>query len=246
MIREVTSKGAEKVNMNRVSTPAWLNATAVDAVRERAFIRGVYGWMFGGLLLTALASAWVVNSPAMQQLLTPGMMMFLILAELGMVFFLSFRITKIAPATAASLFLVYSLLNGFTLSVIFAVYQLGSIVQAFVVAGGMFGAMSVYGLVTKRDLTSWGAFFFMGLIGIILCAVVNIFLKSSGLSFVISVVSVFVFVGLTAYDTQKLKSYATVSGPQSTNFAVIGALALYLDFINLFLALLRLFGNRRS
>lgn len=106
--------------------------------------------------------------------------------------------------------------------------------------------MSVYGLVTRRDLTSWGSFFFMGLIGLILCSVVNIFLKSPGMDFVISAVGVFVFVGLTAYDTQKLKRYAAVAGPDPTNFAVIGALSLYLDFINLFLMLLRLFGGRRD
>jgi len=109
----------------------------------------------------------------------------------------------------------------------------------------MFGAMSVYGLVTKRDLTSWGSFFFMGLIGIVLCAVVNMFLHSSGLAFVISLIGVFVFVGLTAWDTQKLKAFATVGGPMQENLAVYGALTLYLDFVNLFLFLLRILGDRR-
>jgi FtsH-binding integral membrane protein len=204
--------------------------------------------MFGGLLLTAAAAAWVVLSPAMQNLLfgNPALMFGLIIGELVLVGVLSFRITKMSPAAAASIFLVYSLLNGLTLSVVAFYYTGASIFQAFVVAGGMFGAMSIYGLVTKRDLTGWGSFFFMGLIGIVLASVVNIFMKSDGLSFVISVVGVFVFVGLTAYDTQKLKTYAQVEGPMSTNFAVIGALALYLDFVNLFLMLLRLFGSRRS
>ena len=128
---------------------------------------------------------------------------------------------------------------------IFWAYSQASIVQAFLTAAGMFGAMAVYGLVTKRDLTSWGAFFFMGLIGVVLCSIVNIFLRSSGLSFVISIIGVFVFLGLTAWDNQKLKQMAMVTGPAQENVAVIGALALYLDFINLFLFLLRIFGDRR-
>ncbi|HUO83595.1 MAG TPA: Bax inhibitor-1/YccA family protein [Thermoanaerobaculia bacterium] len=226
-------------------------AVSMDATRtrERDFIRSVYGWMFGGLLLTAAAAAWVVFSPAMQQIVLANRAVFwmLAIAEIGLVFYLSLRIQKMSPAAAASAFLVYSLLNGLTLSVIFFVYQLGSIMQAFVVAGGMFGAMSIYGMVTKRDLTSWGSFFFMGLIGVILASVVNIFLRSPALTFAVSIIGVFVFVGLTAYDTQKLKGYARMAtGDRATNLAVIGALALYLDFINLFLMLLRLLGDRRS
>ena len=229
--------------------PAWVSAsTAETQIRERAFIRSVYAWMFGGLLLTAFASAWVVMSEPMQRLIFGNRAIFwgLLIAEFALVMFLGIRITKMSAAAAASAFLVYSLLNGLTLSAIFFVYSGASIVQAFAVAGGMFGAMSIYGLVTKRDLTSWGSFFFMGLIGIILCSVVNIFLKSGGLSFVISIVGVFVFVGLTAYDTQKLKAFAAVGGDLRENLAINGALALYLDFINLFLMLLRLFGGRRD
>ena len=229
--------------------PAWISAsTAEMETRTRAFIRSVYGWMFGGLLLTSFAAMWVVMSPAMQTLVlrTPGVALGLIVVELGIVLFLSFRITKMSAGAAASAFLVYSFLNGLTLSVIFWAYSQASIVQAFLTAAGMFGAMAVFGLVTKKDLTSWGSFFFMGLIGIVICSVVNLFLRSSGLSFVISVVGVFVFLGLTAWDNQKLKTMATVTGPMQENVAVIGALALYLDFINLFLMLLRLFGNRRQ
>lgn len=228
--------------------PAWIDArTAETGVRERAFIRSVYAWMGGGLLLTALASLWVVSSTAMQQLLFGSRAPFYILmaAEIGLVLWLSFRIMKMSPAAAASAFLVYSVLNGLTLSVIFLIYTQAAIFQAFVTAAGMFAAMSVYGMVTKRDLTSVGSFFFMGLIGIVICSVVNIFLKSPGLSWAISFIGVFVFLGLTAWDTQKLKSYA--SAPElRENLAVYGALALYLDFINLFLMLLRLFGGRRS
>jgi uncharacterized protein len=224
--------------------PAWVEGrTAQTAEREREFIRSVYGWMFGGLLLTAAASLWVVMSPAMQRIVS-STWLFLVIAELGIVFFLSFRIMKMSAGAAAAAFLVFSLLNGLTLSAIFFVYTTASIFQAFVSAGAMFGAMSVYGYVTKRDLTSWGSFFFMGLIGILITMVINFFLKSSALGYAISIIGVFVFLGLTAYDTQKLKSYATATEMRE-NLAVIGALALYLDFVNLFLMLLRLFGNRR-
>jgi uncharacterized protein len=228
--------------------PAWISAsTAEMETRTRAFIRSVYGWMFGGLLTTAFAALWVVMSPAMQDIVIhQSMVRFgLIIAELGIVFWLSFRIRTMAPSTAAAAFLVYSLLNGLTLSVIAFVYTTGSITMAFVTAAGMFGAMSIYGLVTKRDLTSIGSFFFMGLIGILICMVVNLFLKSDGLSFVISLLGVVIFLGLTAWDNQKLKVMATATGPQQESFAVLGALTLYLDFINLFLFLLRLFGGRR-
>jgi FtsH-binding integral membrane protein len=186
--------------------PAWISAsTAEMETRTRTFVRAVYGWMFGGLLTTAFAAAWVVMSPAMQQIVL-GMPMVrggLMIAEIGIVFFLSFRIRTMAPSTAAAAFLVYSLLNGLTLSVIFWVYSNASIGMAFVTAAGMFGAMSVYGMVTKRDLTSVGSFFFMGLIGIVICSVVNFFLRSDGLSFVISVIGIFVFLGLTAWDRHR-------------------------------------------
>src|SRR4051794_28002541 len=167
--------------------PAWISAsTAEMESRTRAFIRSVYGWMFGGLMTTAFAALWVVMSPAMQQLVlgTPFVRFGLIIAELGIVFWLSFRIRTMAPSTAAAAFLIYSLLNGLTLSVIFYAYKLPTIEMAFVTAAGMFGAMAIYGMVTKRDLTSIGSFFFMGLIGIVICMVVNLFLQSSGLYFV--------------------------------------------------------------
>jgi FtsH-binding integral membrane protein len=228
--------------------PAWISAsTAETEMRVRAFIRSVYAWMFGGLLLTAFASLWVVSSKAMQDLIWGNrfMLIVLIVAEFGLVIAISAGLKRFSPAAAASMFLVYSLLNGLTLSAVFFVYTGASIMQAFVVAGGMFGAMSVYGLVTKRDLTSWGSFFFMGLIGVVICSVVNLFLHSSTMAFVISLVGVFVFVGLTAWDTQKLKSFATVGGPMQESLAIVGALALYLDFINLFLFVLRLLGDRR-
>jgi FtsH-binding integral membrane protein len=230
----------------RPSEPAWIDArTAESGLRERAFFRSVYAWMFGGLLLTAASAAWVAVSPAMQQLVlgTP-LRWVLLFAELGLVFWLSLRVTRMSAGAAAAMFLVYSLLNGLTLSAILFVYTGTAIFKAFAVAGGMFGAMSIYGMVTRRDLTSWGSFFFMGLIGLVICSVVNIFLNSSALAWTISIVGVFVFLGLTAWDTQKLKVYATAPELRE-NLAVIGALALYLDFINLFLMLLHIFGGNR-
>ena len=231
--------------------PAWIDGRTADvAERERSFIRSVYGWMFGGLMLTAAASLWVVMSQSMQQLIfgNRAMIWILLLAELGLVFYLSARVTKMSAAAAASAFLVYSVLSGLTLSVIFFVYTQGAIFQAFLTAGGMFAVMSVYGMVTKRDLTSWGAFFFMGLIGVLICMVINIFLRSSALGFAASLIGVVVFVGLTAYDTQKLKAIAeqTQGEPAlAARLAVNGSLMLYLDFVNLMLYLLRLFGRRR-
>lgn len=226
--------------------PAWISTSAdLSYSREQSFIRTTYAWMFGGLLLTALSAFFVYATPALRAVVfQPVVAIVLMLATFGLVMFLSFRITRIQPGTAAGLFLLYSALNGLTLSAIFMVYTRGTILSAFVVAAGMFGAMAAYGTLTKRDLTSWGSFFFMGLIGVILLQVVNIFLKSSALDGTLAIVGIFVFVGLTAYDANKLKAYAAAAGPNVTNFAVIGALALYLDFINIFLMLLRLFGRR--
>ena len=226
----------------------WISAATTDSLeRERTFIRTVYAWMFGGLSLTSLSAFWVYTSPALKQLIfgTPFVAIGLMIATFGLVMFLSFRIQSMTPGVAAGSFFAFAVLNGLALSSILFVYNLGSVFQAFVVAAGMFGAMATYGLVTKRDLTSWGSFFFMGLIGILLVGLVNMFVQSAGLSFVFSIVGVFVFVGLTAYDNQKLKALAVATGPQMTNYAVIGALRLYLDFINLFLMLLRLFGGNR-
>jgi hypothetical protein len=224
----------------------WVSSSSEASFsREQAFLRLAYAWMFGGLLLTAATAFMVRITPALQQFVfNPTMAIVLVIATLGIVVFLSFRVMKLSPAAAGGLFIAYSILNGLMLSGILFVYTQATIVSAFVTAAGMFGAMAVYGTVTKRDLTSWGSFFFMGLIGIILAQVVNIFVKSSALDGTIALVGVFVFVGLTAWDAQKLKAYAAAAGPQVTNYAVIGALALYLDFINLFLMLLRLFGRR--
>ena len=233
---------------NNSSQPAWISAsTAESAERERAFFRSVYSWMFGGLLLTAFAAMWVVTSPAMQQIVVANPIIFIVLcvAEVGIVFYASAALPRLTPAAAASLFLVYSLLTGLTLSVLLFIYTAASIVQAFAVSAGMFGAVSVYGRVTKRDLTSWGAFFFMGVIGLLLAMLLNMFLHSPALDLAISTIAVFVFTGLAAYKTQALKAWAHAGGPQGETLAIFGALSLYITFINLFLHILRLLGRRR-
>jgi FtsH-binding integral membrane protein len=164
--------------------------------------------------------------------------------ELALVFTLSGAINRMNEATATLLFIAYSALNGVTLSVIALVYTRSSIASTFVITAGMFGAMSIYGYMTRRDLTSWGSFLFMGLIGVVIASVVNIFVASSAVSWIISGIGVIVFTGLTAYDTWKIKEMAA-QGTEGRKPAILGALTLYLDFINLFLMLLRFTGNRR-
>jgi hypothetical protein len=188
----------------------------------------------------------VVSSPTLLNAIMPMMLLF-ILAPLGLVLFLSFRINTIQYSTAQMLFWLYAALNGVAFSVIFLAYTYESIARVFFITAGMFAAMSLYGYTTKRDLTALGSFLFMGLIGIILASIVNIFLASSMLQFIVSVAGVLIFTGLTAYDTQSIKegyvegSASDVAGKR----AIFGALRLYLDFINLFLMLLRLVGDRR-
>ena len=229
------------------STPAWISASTADSgIRTREFIRSVYGWMTVGLVLTALAAMWVISSPFMQALVlrNPIVLIGLIVAELGIVIFLSVKQRTISPGAASAAFLVYSFLNGLTLSVVAFVYTRSSITLAFGISAGMFGAMALYGLVTKRDLTSWGSFFMMGLFGVLILMFAGIFIHASALQMTIATLGIFVFLGLTAYDNQKLKRLAE-SGAGGGSLAVIAALVLYLDFINLFLFVLRLLGDRR-
>ncbi len=226
-------------------------ATVSRADTINAFMRGVYGWMSAGMLLTAAAAWYTATSPLGVSLLqTPGLMLGLILVQFGLVIGLSAAINRLSGTAATLMFLAYSALTGLTLSSIFFVYSMTSIFQAFVVTAGMFGTMSVYGMVTKRDLTSMGSFLFMGLIGIVLASVVNMFLKSSAMGFIISVIGVLVFTGLTAYDTQKLKYMGETmplgDGTAIRRGTILGALTLYLDFLNLFLMMLRLFGSSRD
>ena len=223
----------------------------VDVRDERvsAFLARVYGWMFAGLLVTAVAAFTVASSQALIETLIVNRIVFwvLIFAQLGLVFYLSARVEKTSPAMAAGLFILYSALTGVTSSVILLIYTRASITSTFIITAGMFGATAVFGTVTKRSLAGVGQFMFMGLIGLILASIVGIFWQNSALQFVISVVGVLVFTGLTAWDAQRLKQMA-VALPEGRvgAFAVVGALSLYLDFINLFFFLLRFTGSRRD
>jgi FtsH-binding integral membrane protein len=241
-------------------------AVGIDA-GLRAFMVRVYNYMFIGLVITGLTAlgtfslafttdpAHAVASLGNGILVTQlGATLFgsplrwvVMLAPLGMVLVLSFGINRLSAATAQLLFWVYSALMGISLSTIFVLYTGASVTQVFFVTAATFGAMSLYGYTTKRDLTGWGSFLFMGLIGIIIASVVGFFVQSSALQFVISVAGVLIFTGLTAYDTQKIKEiyYVGDDGTVTGRKAIMGALNLYLDFINLFLMLLRLMGNRR-
>ncbi len=215
-------------------------------VSQNSLIRQVYAWMGAGLALTSLLALVTVSSPALLNAVVGNRLLFygLILGELGLVFVLSGAIARLSATAATLLFLGYSALNGVTLSVIFLVYTADSIASTFVITAGMFGAMSAYGYLTRRDITSWGSFLFMGLIGVVIASLVNIFLHSTAVSWVVSAIGVIVFTGLTAYDTWKIKALAT-QGVGGRKPAILGALTLYLDFINLFLMLLRFAGDRR-
>ncbi len=207
-------------------------------------------WMAWGLVVTAVVAAGVANSPSLVRAMfgNPVLLIGLIVAELAMVVGLSAGVRRLSPTAAAALFLVYSALNGLTLSVVFLVYTTASVSTTFFVTAGMFGAMAAYGYLTRRDLTRIGSLCFMALIGLILASVVNWFLASPGLYWLITYGGIAIFVGLTAYDVQKLRAIATsVEGDEALlrKSAILGALALYLDFINLFLLLLRVLGRRR-
>jgi FtsH-binding integral membrane protein len=223
--------------------------TAVDAARVTAFLRMVYGWMCVGLGITAFVAFTVTGSPALVRTIASNQILFfaLILAELGLVFYLSSRATRLAPSTAIGLFVLYAALNGVTLSLVLLMYTGASIATTFVVTAGMFGALALFGTTTKRSLAGAGHFFFMGLIGLILASVVGIFWHSEALQFLISVVGVIVFTGLTAWDAQRLKQMAlAIPEGESGSYAIVGALSLYLNFINLFLILLRFQGGSRD
>lgn len=217
------------------------------------FVRSVYNWMGVGLALTGIVALYVSSNETMMRLIFGNPLIFfvLIIAELGMVFALAGAVNRISAGTATALFVIYSALNGVTLSFIFLAYTSTSIVSTFFICAGTFAACSIYGWTTKKDLTSWSGFLTMGLIGIIIASLVNMFIKSSAMGMIISYIGVIVFVGLTAYDTQKLKNMALtqpagVDGAVVRKGAILGALSLYLDFINLFLMLLRIFGSSRE
>jgi FtsH-binding integral membrane protein len=229
-------------------TPALSGSWSADE-RITTFLRGVYGWMGCGLGVTALTAWFVANSPAAVQLVATnrGLLWVLLIAQLGIVIALSARVERMAASTASLLFIVYAALTGVTLSFILFAYTGESIATTFIVTAGMFGAMAAYGTTTRRSLAGFGQFLFMGLIGIVLASIVGLFWHNDGLQFVISFIGVIVFTGLAAYDAQRLRSMAlSMPSGQTGSYTIVGALALYLDFVNLFLMLLRFTGNRRN
>lgn len=229
--------------------PAILPNAIVANQQVTNFLKRVYGWMFIGLAVTAGVAMFIASQPAVAQMVATNSLLFygLVTSQLALVWWLSARVNTLAPSTAAALFMLYSAANGVTLSLIMLIYTGTSIATAFFTAAAMFGALAFYGSITNRSLAGVGQFAFMGLIGVVIASVVGLFWQNSMLQFVLSVAGVIVFTGLTAYDAQRLKAMALQPyGAQMGSYAIAGALALYLDFINLFLMLLRLFGNRRS
>ena len=235
---------AEIRDLQTTRTPA---ATADE--RVTSFLRSVYGWMCAGLLVTAGVAVFIASQEQLVRAIVATRFLFLalVIAQLGLVFWISARAATLRPSTAATLFVIYAATNGITFSVILLAFTGASIASAFFTTAGMFGALALYGTLTKRSLVGLGQFAFMGLIGIVIASLVGLFWQNDTLQFLISACGVIVFTGLTAYDAQKLKAMAlAVDGPQTGSYAIGGALALYLDFVNLFLMILRLFGDRRS
>lgn len=228
---------------NLPPTPGHTLNMTVSQVMKRVYLK-----MFFGLLATA-GAAWAIFSMGLYQILLTNKLIYFgaVIVELGLVLAITAGVRKMSSSTATILFYLFSLVNGVTLSLIFVAYNLPSIGKTFLITAGVFGAMSVYGYTTGKDLTKFGTFLIMALFGLIIASVVNIFTQSDGLSWIISFVGVLIFIGLTAYDTQTIKNWAQQM-PQSSygHIATIGALSLYLDFINLFLMLLRFFGSSRD
>ena len=225
---------------------------AERALQVQSFITRVYGWMSVGLMTTALVAAYVASNQSMMEaiLMNRAIVWGLLGAELLLVFGLSAMINRISAATALGVFLLYSALNGATFSILLLIYTAQSIGLTFAITAGMFGSMCLFGAVTKRDLTSMGSFMFMGLIGLIIASFANFFLHSTMVYWLTTYFGIFIFVGLTAYDAQKVKrigEQAFMGGEDAMKKAsVMGALALYLDFVNMFLYLLRIIGKQRE
>ena len=234
---------AEQISLSRPRTEVLVND----------YVRSVYNWMCIGLALTGFVAFYVSTSETILRLVFGNRLLFfgIIVAELALVFSIAGMVNRMRAGTATALFVIYSALNGVVLSSIFLVYTRASIFSTFFICSATFLACSIYGWTTKRDLTSLGGFLFMGLIGIIIASLVNLFIRSSAMSLIVSYIGVFVFVGLTAYDTQKIKNMALtqpadLDGAVIRKGAILGALSLYLDFINLFLMLLRIFAHSRD
>lgn len=221
-------------------------STAFSALMRKVFI-----WMALALVITGVTAYGVATTPSLLITIVTNKALFwgLIIAELALVFAVSGAINRLSLATATLLFVLYSVVNGATLSVIFLAYSMPAIIQTFFITAGTFGVMALVGYTTKTDLTSLGKLLFMALIGLVIATVVNMFVGSTGFDYILSYVGVLIFVGLTAYDTQKIKQMcmqAPDAGEHMQKLALLGALSLYLDFINLFLYLLRIFGNNKD
>ena len=226
-----------------------MSQDAIAAEQQRFMVR-VYSWMTGGLGITGFMALYVANSETLSRIILGNLFVFygLLIAQLGLVFYLASRVHKMSASQAKGVFILYAGLTGMTFASIFLMYTTASIASTFMVTAGTFGCMSFYGYTTKKDLTSWGSFLFMGLIGIVIASVVNMFLQSSAIYWIVTYAGVLIFVGLTAYDTQKIKEMNILGNEgtdEDTKEAISGALTLYLDFINLFLMLLRIMGDRR-
>lgn len=234
--------------VNRAPAAPFGASSVATSERVTAFLRAVYGWMCAGLGITALVAYAMISTGLVQTLVSSHLLFLgLFVAQIGIVFYLSARIDRIAPGTATLLFIAYAALTGVTLSVLVLAYTGASIATTFVVTAGMFGALALYGTTTSRSLAGAGQFFFMGLIGLILASIVGMFWQSPALQFLITIVGVIVFTGLTAWDAQRLKQMAAaLPDGQVGSYAIVGALSLYLDFINLFIFMLRLLGGRRD
>ena len=227
----------------------YLGSERLAAERVTAFLRLVYGWMFAGLAVTAVVAYLVAGSPAIVTAIATNRFLFWVLAiaQLGVVLLLSARVGSLAPGTAAALFVGYSALTGVTMAFVLLIYTGESVATTFFITAGMFGATALYGTTTQRSLAGVGQFMFMGLIGIVIASIVGMFWHNDGLQFMISFIGVIVFTGLAAWDAQRMKAMAlALPEGASGSYAVVGALSLYLDFINLFLSLLRFVGNRRD
>lgn len=232
--------------MNESESTRWATSSALPVL-----MRKVYTWMALALVITGVTAYGVANSPAILQMIVTNKILFfgLLIGELALVWGVSAMIDRLSLTTATLLFVLYSVINGVTLSFIFLAYTYESVTSVFFITAGTFAAMAFFGYFTKTDLSSIGRILFMALIGLIIATIVNIFVKSSGLGMILNYVGVLIFVGLTAWDTQKIKQMlatAEDAGETAQKVALMGALSLYLDFINLFLYLLRIFGSSRD
>jgi len=232
--------------------PLLTTARPAQAVRERSLLRNVYLWMTGGLALTAVVALGVASNQDFTRALVANRFLFfaILIAEVALVWFLSARITTLSPATAVGGFVAYAVLNGVTLSVILLAYARASVSTALFVSAGTFAGMSLYAVTTKRDLSRFGTYLIYGLWGILIASLVNMFLRSPAVHWVLSYLGVALFLGLTAYDTQVIKRWSQELGDSAgeadyIRLSILGALKLYLDFINLFLFFVRIFGRRR-